>query len=105
MDKEQIKKIRKALGWTWERMAQELSVSVRTVARWERGESEPRGIAERILRDLEVKFFGEEEVIKKIAAEISQALGERGLTFPEEDSQALAERVFRIAHGRPIPNH
>ncbi|MCZ7625667.1 MAG: helix-turn-helix domain-containing protein [Candidatus Methylomirabilis sp.] len=49
MSKEEIKQIRKQLGWSQERLAQELGLSFSTISRWERGESKPSPAAERLL--------------------------------------------------------
>lgn len=43
MEGNQLRSIRKKLGWTQEQMASELGVAANTIARWERGE---RGISE-----------------------------------------------------------
>lgn len=37
-----IKKLRKALGWSQETMAQEIGVTLSTYGRWEHGQSKPR---------------------------------------------------------------
>jgi transcriptional regulator with XRE-family HTH domain len=49
MSKEEIKQIRKQLGWSQERLARELGLSFSTISRWERGESKPSPAAERLL--------------------------------------------------------
>jgi transcriptional regulator with XRE-family HTH domain len=52
MPKEEIKEIRKKLGWSQERLARELGLSFSTVSRWERGESSPSPAARRLLNQL-----------------------------------------------------
>lgn len=52
MSKEEIKQIRKQLGWSQERLARELGLSFSTISRWERGESHPSPAAQRLLNDL-----------------------------------------------------
>lgn len=52
MFKEEIKQIRKQLGWSQERLARELGLSFSTISRWERGESHPSPAAQRLLNDL-----------------------------------------------------
>jgi transcriptional regulator with XRE-family HTH domain len=49
MSREEIKHIRKQLGWSQERLARELGLSFSTISRWERGESKPSPAAERLL--------------------------------------------------------
>lgn len=49
MSKEEIKQIRKQLGWSQERLARELGLSFSTISRWERGETKPSPAAERLL--------------------------------------------------------
>jgi transcriptional regulator with XRE-family HTH domain len=62
MTPEQIRQLRKSLGFSQEKFAQLLSVSWTTVNRWEAGHSGPTGMAMRILmllqgrlRDLDFK--------------------------------------------------
>ena len=50
--KEMIKQIRQHLGWSQERLARELGLSFSTVSRWERGESSPSPVAQRLLNEL-----------------------------------------------------
>lgn len=45
MGPDDIKKLRIGLGWSQERLARELGVSFSTVNRWERGRSQPSGLA------------------------------------------------------------
>ncbi len=49
---EEIKQIRRRLGWSQERLAQELGLSFSTISRWERGESTPSPAARRLLDQL-----------------------------------------------------
>lgn len=99
MDQERVKALRKAKGWTLEKMAWQMGVAVRTVARWERGEGRPSGMAERMLVDLEVKAgirVSEEELIGRIFREISRTLQAHGGEVAEVEIQALAERVYGL---------
>ena len=52
MFKEEIKQIRKQLGWSQERLARELGLSFSTINRWERGESKPSAAAQQLLNKL-----------------------------------------------------
>ena len=52
MTKQEIKQIRKRLGWSQERLARELGLSFSTISRWERGESNPSPAAQRLLNQL-----------------------------------------------------
>lgn len=52
MSREEIKKIRKHLGWSQERLARELGLSFSTISRWERGESKPSPAAQKLLNEL-----------------------------------------------------
>lgn len=52
MFKEEIKQIRKQLGWSQERLARELGLSFSTINRWERGKSKPSSAARRLLNQL-----------------------------------------------------
>lgn len=53
MTPERIRRIRKSLGYTQERLAQILGVAWTTVHRWESGSSTPTGIPARLLLLLE----------------------------------------------------
>jgi transcriptional regulator with XRE-family HTH domain len=53
MDSDHMQKLRLAFGLSQERLARLVGVSVRTVARWEGGQSRPSQLAERQLRGLE----------------------------------------------------
>jgi len=53
MDSDHMCTIRLAFGLSQERLAQLVGVSVRTIARWEGGQSRPSQLAERQLRGLE----------------------------------------------------
>ena len=52
MDREQIRQLRDSLGLTQEEFSHRLSVSVRTVARWEAGKGKPTRLALRALARL-----------------------------------------------------
>jgi transcriptional regulator with XRE-family HTH domain len=52
MTKQEIKQIRKWLGWSQEQLARELGLSFSTISRWERGVSSPSPAAERLLNAL-----------------------------------------------------
>lgn len=45
MDAEEIRELRKQLGWTGQRFAEEIGVSISTVSRWENGRSKPSRLA------------------------------------------------------------
>lgn len=47
-----LRGIRERRGWTQRQLARELSVSPRTISRWERGKTEPLPIVERVLLEL-----------------------------------------------------
>jgi transcriptional regulator with XRE-family HTH domain len=59
MKPEYLRKLRKRLGWTQEKLAHEVGVARNSVARWERGEmaiSEPAArLIQRIADDRKVK--------------------------------------------------
>lgn len=50
--KENIKQLRKDLGYTQERLAQDLGVATMTIKRWEAGTSKPSQLAQRQLHRL-----------------------------------------------------
>ena len=52
MTADEIKALRLYLGLSQEKFAQLLSVSRRQVARWEAGESTPRPVYEKLLREV-----------------------------------------------------
>jgi len=52
MNGEEIRRYRRSLGWSQERLARELNVSFSTVNRWERGKAKPNGIAIKTLNAL-----------------------------------------------------
>jgi transcriptional regulator with XRE-family HTH domain len=52
MEPEAIKRLRKRLQWSQERLARELGFSYSTVSRWERGLSTPSPAAERLFSEL-----------------------------------------------------
>jgi DNA-binding transcriptional regulator YiaG len=47
-----IKQLREKLDWSQESLARELSVSVNTIRRWEKGTNEPSTLAKKALLDL-----------------------------------------------------
>ncbi len=53
---EDIQSMRDQLGWSREKMAVELGVSLRTVCRWETGENEPSPLALDKIRILVAKL-------------------------------------------------
>ena len=53
MDKEQIRALRQRLGWTQQRLADEMGVSWNTVCRWEMGDRHPSGPALKLLQLLD----------------------------------------------------
>jgi DNA-binding transcriptional regulator YiaG len=55
MTPQRIVKIRKALGLTQERLAEQIGAQRSTVARWELGTHEPRGGYLKALQELEKK--------------------------------------------------
>lgn len=50
--KEKVKKLRKRKGWAQEDLAREIGVSLCTVQRWEKKDSEPTRLARRELKKL-----------------------------------------------------
>lgn len=46
---EKIRRLRSRRNWSQEQLARELGVSVRTVTRWEAGETEPSHLARRVI--------------------------------------------------------
>jgi len=50
--KEKVRELRKKRGWTQEDLAQEISVSLSTVQRWEKRGGKPTRLARRELRKL-----------------------------------------------------
>ena len=53
--KERIKELRKRLGLTQEAFAEKLGISVNTVRRWEYGKTKPSRMAQKLLKEIEVK--------------------------------------------------
>lgn len=58
MGPDDIKRLRKTLGWSQERFARELGVSFCTVNRWERGRTSPSPMALQALRYFHEKVAG-----------------------------------------------
>ena len=52
INSEYIKLLREKLNWSQERLARDLSVSVNTIRRWEKGLNEPSSLAKKALLDL-----------------------------------------------------
>lgn len=52
INSEYIKQLREKLNWSQERLARDLSVSVNTIRRWEKGLNEPSTLAKKALLDL-----------------------------------------------------
>ena len=96
---EQLKALRQAKRWTQEELAGQLGVALRTLQRWEGGKTQPSDMSLRFLRNLEEKVgrrISEEEIIRRIFREVSRSLHGRSVTWPEEEVQALAERVYGL---------
>ena len=96
---EQLKALRQAKRWTQEELAGQLGVALRTLQRWEGGKTQPSDMSLRFLRDLEEKVgrrISEEEILRRIFRELSLTLHGRSITWPEEEVQALAERVYGL---------
>lgn len=51
----EIRAYREGRGWTLEKLAEMLGVTLQTVWRWEHGKSEPSKLAKQALRRLEVR--------------------------------------------------
>lgn len=47
-----IKQLREKLDWSQEKLARELSISVNTIRRWEKGTNEPSALAKKVLSNL-----------------------------------------------------
>lgn len=47
-----VKQLREKLGWSQEKLARDLSVSVNTIRRWEKGINEPSTLAKNVLLNL-----------------------------------------------------
>lgn len=96
---ERLKALRQEKGWTQEELAGRLGVALRTLQRWEGGKSQPSGMALRFLLDLEEKVgrrVSPEEIVRRIFRELSRTLQARDAAWPEEEIQALAERVYGL---------
>jgi len=52
INSEYIKQLREKLNWSQEGLARDLSVSVNTIRRWEKGLNEPSTLAKKALLDL-----------------------------------------------------
>jgi len=52
INSEYIKQLREKLNWSQERLARDLSVSVNTIRRWEKGLNKPSTLARKALLDL-----------------------------------------------------
>ena len=52
INSEYIKQLREKLDWSQEKLARELSISVNTIRRWEKGVNEPSTLAKKALLDL-----------------------------------------------------
>ena len=52
MNAQDIKKLRTKLGWSQERLAKYLGISIMTISRWENGHFEPMPLLRRALREL-----------------------------------------------------
>lgn len=58
MDGPELRRIRRRLGWTQKKLAEELGVAENTVARWERDELGMRSTAEKLIRRLAAEHLG-----------------------------------------------
>lgn len=95
----QLKALRQATRWTQEELAGQLGVALRTLQRWEGGKTQPSDLSLRFLRHLEEKLgrrLSEQELIRRIFREVSRTLHAHSVTWPEEEIQALAERVYGL---------
>jgi transcriptional regulator with XRE-family HTH domain len=54
----QLKTLRKTKGWSQEKLARNLGVSLNTVQRWEMGKTKPSPLAIEKLRELFSEIFG-----------------------------------------------
>jgi transcriptional regulator with XRE-family HTH domain len=54
----QLKNLRKTKGWSQEKLARNLGVSLNTVQRWEMGKTKPSPLAIEKLRELFSEIFG-----------------------------------------------
>lgn len=61
---EDVQKLREALGLTQEQLARLLGVSLRTISRWEAGESQPTPLAQKELRRWQQLLLEMEELFK-----------------------------------------
>ena len=52
INSEYVKQLREKLNWSQEKLARDLSVSVNTIRRWEKGLNEPSTLAKKALLDL-----------------------------------------------------
>ncbi len=50
--REKVKELRRKLGWAQEDLAREIGVSLSTVQRWERKETNPTRLARQVLKRL-----------------------------------------------------
>ena len=55
MDAQRIQALRKRLGWTQKRLAEELGACWQTVNRWENGHFQPKGMSLKLLQQLDAQ--------------------------------------------------
>ena len=62
MKAEEIKKLRKLKGWSQQRFAERIGVSITTVVRWEKGKHAPSPLAQERLEHLNYNTLHEEAI-------------------------------------------
>lgn len=99
MRPEQIKKLRQAFGWSQQKLAEQLGVSLMTVLRWEKGYTEPSPLALEKLERLWKRKVGSSDIevveLHEPPVKAQSSLLDSLLNHFEEEYKRLGH-IFRI---------
>jgi transcriptional regulator with XRE-family HTH domain len=94
VDGEQIREARERRGWTQERLAREVDVSVRAVGNWERGANVPKNRTGRL-----VELFGNDAANPIQDRSDTELLGELLRRAAERERERIDRITGRAANG------
>lgn len=97
MTGKQIKELRQTLGWSQQRLAEELGISWISVSRWEREIKSPSPMARAILQHMEIKAgikVSQEQIIDRITRKLQIILQNHPGPLAEEKVKLMAEQIY-----------
>ena len=99
MTRNQIKNLRQAFGWSQQKLAEQLGISLTTVLRWEKGYTEPSPLALEKLERLWKRKVGSSDIevieLHEQPVKAQSSLLDL-LNYAAQEYERLGKHIFRI---------